>query len=93
MDTTKFEKARIIGARALQISMGAPFILKITDVDLQKIGYNPIEIAKMEFLAGVIPIAVKRPLPKTGKAIEENEKRVELPLVQDTETPSLIEED
>jgi DNA-directed RNA polymerase subunit K len=86
MDFTKFEKARIIGARALQLSMGAPFILKITDADLQKIGYNPIEIAKMEFSAGVIPIAVKRPLPQPQKVVEDKEKRIELPMVQDTES-------
>ncbi len=60
---TKYEHARIVGARALQISMGAPFMIKLTDDDLKKIGYNPIEIAKMEFKLGIIPIQVKRPMP------------------------------
>ena len=60
---TKYEKARMIGSRALQISTGAPFIIKMTDDDLQKINYNPIEIAKMEFEKGILPISVKRPLP------------------------------
>ena len=60
---TKYEHARIIGARALQISMGAPFMVKLGDEDLKKIGYNPIEIAKLEFKQGLIPITVKRPVP------------------------------
>ena len=67
MNTTKYEHARIVGARALQISMGAPFMLKLTDEDLKKIGYNSIEIAKLEFKQGIIPISVKRPLPGTSR--------------------------
>ena len=58
---TKYEQARIIGARALQISQGAPFIIKLTEKDLEKIGYDTLEIAKMEFKEGLIPIAVKKP--------------------------------
>jgi DNA-directed RNA polymerase subunit K len=65
MKYTKFEQARIIGARALQISMGAPFIININEEQLEKIGYNPIEIAKMEFDKDLIPITVKRPEPKS----------------------------
>ena len=61
---TKYEKARILGSRALQIGMGAPFLLKLTDDDLKKIGYNPVEIAKLEFEKGIIPITVKRHFPK-----------------------------
>jgi DNA-directed RNA polymerase subunit K len=57
---SKYEKARIIGARALQISMGAPFMVKLSDKDLQKIHYNPVEIAKLEFEKDVIPITIKR---------------------------------
>lgn len=67
MEYTKYEQARIIGARALQISMGAPFMVKLTDEELSKLNYNPIEIAKAEFRQGLIPIAVKRPLPGTMK--------------------------
>ena len=61
---TKYEKARMIGSRALQLSMGAPFLLDLTVVDLEKIKYNPIEIAIQEFDAGILPITVKRPLMK-----------------------------
>ena len=61
---TKYELARIIGARALQISMDAPLLLKIDEKELENINYNPIEIAKRELVAGVLPITVNRPLPK-----------------------------
>ena len=64
---TKYEHARIIGARALQISTGAPFMVKLTDDELAKLHYNPIEIAKIEFKQGLIPISVKRPLPGAVK--------------------------
>ena len=64
---TKYEHARIIGARALQISMGAPFMVKLADEDLKKIGYNPVEIAKLEFKQGLIPISVKKPMTGTVK--------------------------
>lgn len=52
---TRFERARIVGARALQISMGAPILL---DVPAGLV--DPIEIATLEFSKGVIPITVKR---------------------------------
>ncbi len=61
---TKYEIARMIGSRALQISMGAPFLVKMTEKDLEAVGYNPIEIAKREFEKGVLPITVRRPIPK-----------------------------
>lgn len=54
MTLTKFEKARIIGARALQISMGAPVII---DVPVTII--DPVDIAILEFDNGVIPITIK----------------------------------
>lgn len=59
--SNKYETARMIGARALQISMGAPFMVKLEEEDLKKLRYNPVEIAKLEFEKGVMPIAVKRP--------------------------------
>ena len=57
---TKYEKTRIIGTRALQISMGAPFLIKISEKKLEEIHYNPIEIAKLEYEADAIPLTVKR---------------------------------
>lgn len=57
---TRFEVARIIGARALQISMGAPVLLKIDEQDKA----SPLTLAKMEYDASIIPLTVKRKLPK-----------------------------
>jgi DNA-directed RNA polymerase subunit K len=62
-DYTKYEKARIIGARALQLAIGAPFLIKIAKETLEKINYNTITIAKMEFEKGILPITIKRPMP------------------------------
>ncbi len=52
---TRFERARILGARALQVSLGAPILIEVpaTLVD-------PVEIAEREFAAGRIPITVRR---------------------------------
>jgi len=52
---TRFEKARIVGARALQISMGAPSLIKIP-----KDVISPIDIAMLEYKNDAIPITVKR---------------------------------
>jgi len=61
---TKYEKARLIGARALQIAMGAPMLLKINEAELEAINYNVVKLARMEFDQGILPITIKRPLPK-----------------------------
>ena len=52
---TRFERARIIGARALQISLGAPIL-----VDVPEEVIDPIEISILEYDKGVIPMTVKR---------------------------------
>ncbi len=52
---TKFEKARIIGARALQVSMGAPVI-----IDVPQTLFDPVDIAMLEFENDVIPITIKK---------------------------------
>lgn len=64
---TKFEKARLLGSRALQISMGAPFLVKMSPKALEEAHYNPVEIAKIEFEQGLIPLLVKRIMPKDRK--------------------------
>jgi len=63
-DFTKYERARMIGSRALQIAMGAPFLVKMDNEQLIKLKFNPVEIAKAEYAEGAIPITIKRPLPK-----------------------------
>lgn len=57
MKYTRFERARIIGARGLQISMGAPILIKVPEELI-----DPIDIAMKEFEKGVLPITVKRRL-------------------------------
>ena len=63
MKLTKYERARIVGARALQIAMGAPILLKLSKEDFEELNFNPINIAKKEFAKDVIPLAVRRPMP------------------------------
>ncbi len=63
---TKYEKARIIGARALQIAMGAPFLVKLSKEDLERLKYNTLEIAKLEYEKDVLPITIKRAKTKAA---------------------------
>ncbi len=59
---TRFERARIIGARALQLSMGAKPMVDVTpDLD-------PIDIAVMELKKNVLPLDVR--------ALEIHEKAI-----------------
>jgi DNA-directed RNA polymerase subunit K len=63
---TRYEKARIIGSRALQLSMGAPSLIKIKGAFAE-----PLSIAIEELKVGVIPITVRRNMPvkkETGEA-------------------------
>jgi DNA-directed RNA polymerase subunit K/omega len=55
---TKYELARIIGARALQLAMGAPLLIK-----RPKELYDTVDIAKVEFESGILPISIRRPSP------------------------------
>lgn len=61
---TKFEKARIIGARALQISMGAPVLIDMKTAPKGRFGF-----AEAELRAGVLPMTVRRTLP-TGESFD-----------------------
>ena len=61
---TKYERARLIGARALQIAMGAPLLLNLKKGEMEALRYSPISLAKMEFEKNVLPITIKRPLPE-----------------------------
>ena len=55
---TRFEKARIMGARALQLSLGAPVFIEIPEN-----ATTSLEIAMQELKLRVIPIVIKRTLP------------------------------
>lgn len=54
---TKYEKARILGARALQISMGAPILINLEGET------DSLEIALKELKNRIIPIVIRRYLP------------------------------
>ena len=61
---TKYEIARIMGARALQIAMDAPLLVKISDSELKEMKYDAIKIADYELKSNVLPIEIHRPIPK-----------------------------
>lgn len=54
---TKYERARVLGTRALQIAMGAPVMVGLDGET------DPLEIAKKELTARKIPIKIRRYLP------------------------------
>jgi len=55
---TRFERARIVGARALQISMGAPLLIEVPE-GLR----TSVDLAMKELETGVLPITIRRRLP------------------------------
>ena len=54
-DYNKYEKARVVGARALQLAMGAPPLVKV-----EKGLLNSVRLAEAEFTKGIIPLQVVR---------------------------------
>ncbi|MBU0894889.1 MAG: DNA-directed RNA polymerase subunit K [Nanoarchaeota archaeon] len=75
---TKYERARILGARALQIAMNAPLLIKISPEDLEKINYDALKIAETEFNSNILPISIKKPFPikKQEKLKRAKEKKL-----------------
>ena len=71
-DFTKYERARILGARALQIAMNAPLLIKIEKEDLEKIHYDSLKIAEVELNSDILPISIHKPFPEKN---EETLKR------------------
>ena len=80
-DFTKYEKARILGARALQIAMNAPLLVKISKEDLEKIKFDSLKIAEIELDSNILPISVKKPFPT--KKEDEELKRVKEKKISD----------
>lgn len=101
---TKYEIARIIGARALQIAMDAPMLLKVSEDKLKEMKYDALKIAELEFKENVLPISIRRPTPlrrrdKLAAAKEETvsdeeitakEQEVEKEIAQDAAELGLI---
>lgn len=106
-DFTKYEKARIIGARALQIAMDAPLLVKITEEELKNLRYDALKLAEYEFTMNALPITIHRPLPQRRKdkltAVKEEmvsdeelaakEQEVEKEIAEDAAEMGLVEAD
>jgi len=56
---TRFERARIIGNRALQLCFGAPPLIPLEKNKRE----TPIELAERELEAKVLPVSIRRKLP------------------------------
>ena len=67
---TRFEAARLLGARALQISLGAPVLVKSEETESSKIG-------RLEFKENLIPMTIKRKLPSEDFVFVEIKKAIE----------------
>jgi DNA-directed RNA polymerase subunit K/omega len=59
---TRFERARVISARALQLALGAPPLVKPSSES------TPYELAKQELESKVLPLSVLRRFPD-GKTV------------------------
>lgn len=75
---TRFEKARIIGARALQLAMGARPLIDVSKLSTKDFVY----IAREELMRGALPFTIVRRLPNGARELIpvpyliESEKRV-----------------
>jgi len=54
---SRFERARLVTARALQLSFGAPPLIKVTP------GFTAYDLAKEEFEKKILPLAIMRKFP------------------------------
>ena len=75
---TKYEIARILGARSLQLAMDAPILLKLTDQEKEALNYDTLRIAEKELYAGVLPITVRRPMPKRSEKLVKKLSETEI---------------
>lgn len=74
---TKYERARIIAARAIQLALGAPPLIDVSKINNK----DPVVIAEHELMMGVLPLLLKREKPNKEyqlipiKLLIEAEKR------------------
>lgn len=61
---TRFELARVIGARALQLASGAPPLVDVNSLPVK----DPVYIAIVELLNSQLPMTIQR--PKEGGGYE-----------------------
>ncbi len=103
---SRYEISRILGARALQIAMNAPLLVKISGEELERIHFDPLKIAEMEFDSDILPISVNRPLPlrkedklkrmkekMSDKKVEESEGGEESEIAKEGEIMELANPD
>jgi DNA-directed RNA polymerase subunit K len=90
---TRYEIARILGARSLQLAMDAPILLKLSKEELDELNFDVLRIAERELDAEVLPITVKRPLPKRSekevKKLSDEEVKEKLELKAEKEKKEL----
>lgn len=104
---TRYEVARIIGARALQIAMDAPLIIKVSDEKLKEMRYDSLKIAELEFSENVLPISIDRPSPRkraeklapireekiSDEEIAAKEHEVEKEIIENADEFALVKDD
>ena len=94
---TKYEIARILGARSLQLAMDAPVLLKLSKEDEEELNFDTLKTAEKELTAEVLPITVKRPLPKksekTIKKLSDEEIKEKLEKEEEKKAKELLEEE
>jgi DNA-directed RNA polymerase subunit K/omega len=104
---TKYEVARILGARALQIAMDAPLLIKLSEDELKVMRYDALLIAERELNEGALPISIHRPIPLKRKdklsvvheeavsddELKEKEHEVEKEIVEDAHELGFADED
>ncbi len=95
---SKYEMARIIGARALQISMDAPLLIRFSSKELEELNYDPLKIAEKELDRKILPISINRPMPKKKqesieklKIAEKSESDEEKVKVEEQEEKEIAE--
>ncbi|ADV65336.1 DNA-directed RNA polymerase subunit K [Desulfurococcus mucosus] len=62
---TRFEVARVVGARALQLSMGAPPVIDVSSLPVK----DPVYIAIKEVLTGLLPMSIRRVRDGRGELV------------------------
>jgi len=75
---TKFERSRIIGARALQISFGAPVL-----TDLPEGTVDPLRIAEKELMEKVLPLTIRREYPELDGQKEYQDIPIQWLMIED----------
>ena len=79
---TKYEKARIVAVRAMQLAQGAKPLIDVSKLDTK----DPVLIAIKELESGVLPFVIKRETPNGEyqlipvKILIEHEKKKKMEL-------------